>query len=64
MSINPIGGASPAQGHVGAGNVSRPEAKEAPGAPEHDGDSDDAGKKVAAANASSAAAPGRVNVRA
>ncbi len=64
MSISPIGGVSPVQSHVASGNVSKPESNEVPGAPDHDGDSDNAGTKVAAAKASSAAASGHVNVRA
>ncbi len=64
MSIGPIGGVSPAQSHVVSGNVNKPESNEVPGAPDHDGDSDDGVAKAAASKASSAATPGRVNVTA
>ncbi len=60
MSIAPIGGVTPTHSHVAA---SKPEASEVPGAPDHDGDSDDAGAKVAAASASGAKAAGRVDVK-
>lgn len=60
MSIAPIGGATPAQSHVAAG---KPEASEVPGVTDHDGDSDNAGAKVAAARASGAKPTGRVDVK-
>jgi len=60
MSIAPIGGVSPAHSHIAAG---KPEASEVPGAPDHDGDSDNAGAKVIAASTSSAKAAGRVDVK-
>ncbi len=64
MSIGAVGGVSPAQSHVVLANMSRPESGEVPGAPDHDGDSDDAGTPVPAATVSSAAVAGHVNVKA
>jgi len=58
MSINPVGGA-PAV-HIHAPAASKAEGREAPGAPEHDGDSDDAAAKSPAA----VRAPGTLNVKA
>ncbi len=64
MSINAVGGVSPAQSHVALPNVSRPESGEVQGAPDHDGDSDDAGRPTTAATAATTAVAGYVNVKA
>jgi hypothetical protein len=61
MSISAVGGASPVQSHVAP---SKPESSEVAGAQDHDGDSEDAGAKVAAVSASSAKAAGRLDVKA
>ncbi len=47
MSIMAIGGASHHAAFAPVGAVQRPESAEAPGAPDHDGDSDDAATKAA-----------------
>ena len=54
MSISPVSGA----GHLPA--PAKPESREAPGAPDHDHDGDNAPK---AAAPKAAAAPGRVDVK-
>ncbi len=64
MSISPVGGVSPAQSHVALANISRPESGEVQGAPDHDGDSDDAGMPAPAATVASTAVAGHVNVKA
>ena len=64
MSISAVGGVSPAQGHVALANISRPESGEVPGAPDHDGDSDDARTPAPASTVSNAAVAGHVNVKA
>jgi hypothetical protein len=46
MSIEAVGGASHLAAFAAAGAVQRPESAEAPGAPDHDGDSDDAATKA------------------
>ena len=63
MSIGPIGGAN-AIPSPAARNVGKPESGELPGAAEHDGDADDAGVRAPTAKASSAPAPGHVNLKA
>jgi len=63
MSIGAIGGVSPIQGHATAVSIGKPESKEVPGAPDHDGDADDTGAKVSPASAPRATAAGRVNVK-
>jgi hypothetical protein len=63
MSIGAIGGVS-AQSSIPASSVHGVESKEVPGAPDHDGDADDTGVKVASAKASGTTAPGRVDVSA
>jgi len=62
MSISPIGGASPIQSQ-GIGNVPKPESGEAPGAPDHDSDSDNTTRKIPAATPSSPTV-GHVNLKA
>lgn len=47
MNIMAIGGASHHAAFAPVGAVKRPESAEAPGAPDHDGDSDDAATKAA-----------------
>jgi hypothetical protein len=64
MSINPIGGVGPAQSHVAIANISRPESNESQGAPDHDGDSDDAAIPAPAVTVASPAVAGHVNVKA
>ena len=46
MSIVAIGGASHQPAFAAVGAVRRPESTEAPGAPDHDGDSDDVATKA------------------
>jgi hypothetical protein len=46
MSIAAVGGASHLAAFASVGPVQRPESAEAPGVPDHDGDSDDAATKV------------------
>jgi hypothetical protein len=64
MSIGAIGGVSPMQGHALAGSVSKPESSEVPGVPDHDGDADDAGTKVAAAPAADVKGTGGIDLKA
>ena len=47
MNIAAVGGASHLAAFASVGAVQRPESAEAPGAPDHDGDSDDARPKAA-----------------
>ena len=47
MSIAAVGGAGHHAAFAALGAVQRPESAEAPGAPDHDGDSDDAATKAA-----------------
>jgi hypothetical protein len=47
MSIAAVGGASHHAAFAPVGAVRRPEAAEAPGRPDHDGDSDDVATKAA-----------------
>jgi hypothetical protein len=47
MSIAAVGGASHLAAFAAIGPAKRPESAEAPGAPDHDGDSDDAATKAA-----------------
>ena len=47
MSIAAVGGASHLAAFASVGAIQRPESAEVPGAPDHDGDSDDAGAKAA-----------------
>jgi|CZKG01.1.fsa_nt_gi hypothetical protein len=63
MSINPIAGVGPVQGHSPAPAAAKPEAGEAPGAPDHDTDADNSGTPPAA-RAGAAALPGTLNVKA
>jgi hypothetical protein len=64
MSIAPVGGVGHVATFTSVGAVQRPESTEVPGAPDHDGDSDDAGTKTAQPSSRSvdctpeAAAPG------
>ena len=51
MSIAAVGGASHQAAFAPIGAVQRPESAEAPGAPDHDGDSDDVATKAARASA-------------
>lgn len=60
MSIGAIGGVSPVQSNAAA----KPESSEIPGAPDHDGDSDDSGAKTAQAGAAGTTGAGRVDVKA
>jgi hypothetical protein len=46
MSISPIGGAS-LQSMLQVPSAAKPESAEVPGAPDHDGDSDDTGTSAA-----------------
>ncbi len=46
MSVQPIGAAGPAAAAHSLQSTVKPEATEQPGAPDHDGDSDDAAVKV------------------
>ncbi len=64
MSIAAIGGATPTQSPLAAGNVRNPEAGEVAGTADHDGDPDAAGAKAAAATASGAKGAGRVDLKA
>jgi hypothetical protein len=47
MSIEAVSGAGHHAAFAAAGAVQRPESAEVPGAPDHDGDSDDAATTVA-----------------
>jgi hypothetical protein len=58
MSIAAIGGTSHLAAFAAAGAVQRPESAETPGAPDHDGDSDDVATKSAQAS------PGSVDLHA
>jgi hypothetical protein len=53
MSIAAIGGVSHTAAFAPVGATRRPESAEAPGVPDHDGDSDDAATKGAQASARS-----------
>ncbi|HYB26421.1 MAG TPA: hypothetical protein VEF89_07405 [Solirubrobacteraceae bacterium] len=53
MSIAAVGGASHQAAFAPIGAVQRPESAEAPGAPDHDGDSDDAATKAGQASSRS-----------
>ena len=53
MNIMAVGGASHHAAFAPVGAVQRPESAEAPGAPDHDGDSDDAATKAAQASSRS-----------
>jgi hypothetical protein len=64
MSIGAVGGVNPTQSHISIANSGKPESGEVRGAPDHDGDSDDAGAKTSAAKVSGAATPGHLNVKA
>lgn len=63
MSIGAIGGVNPIQGHSAAGSISKSEAGEVPGAPDHDGDADDTGTKVSPAATDGTKVAGRVDVK-
>jgi hypothetical protein len=52
MNIMEVGGASHHAAFAPVGAVQRPESAEAPGAPDHDGDSDDAAKAAQASSRS------------
>jgi hypothetical protein len=58
MNIAAIGGTSHLAAFAAAGATKRPESAEAPGAPDHDGDSDDVATKAARAR------PGSVDLHA
>jgi hypothetical protein len=64
MSVSAVGGVNPVQSHVAVANVGKPESGEVPGAPDHDGDSDDARTQPPAAKVSGATIAGSVNVKA
>lgn len=64
MSIDPVGGVGSAQGHAPLPSVAKPESGEVAGAPDHDGDADDAATQAPAAKASGVTLPGTLNVKA
>lgn len=53
MSIAAVGGASHHAAFAPVGTVRRPKSAEAPGTPDHDGDSDDAATKAGQASSGS-----------
>ncbi len=65
MSITPVGGAAPAQSHAVPTPPAKPETAEVPGAPDHDGDSDNGAAHALTQAASPAKiTPGQINLKA